>query len=165
MRVVELIFILKDHSIFLVYRPIFKRFSFQAESPSTNQLSALSVYLLTCLFFVGCAILEFAYLLHKRRSDEGRMDNKKMKHFSEKMHILEEVKSKRGQNDNEEVMIVGNISGANMVKKQRFLIESNVIKFNICNLNIDILSQWIFFFSFILFNIGYWIYYLHRMVS
>ena len=79
-----------------------KNFSFQAESPSTNQLSALSVYLLTCLFFVGCAILEFAYLLHRSRSNERRMDYKKMKQFPEKMYIVEEVKSSRDQNVEEE---------------------------------------------------------------
>ena len=165
MRVDELIYILKAYSVFLVYRSFFKKFSFQAESPSTNQLSALSVYLLTCLFFVGCAILEFAYLLHRSRSDERRMDSKKMKQFPEKMYIVEEVKSSRDQNVEEETMNAGNNSGANRGKKELFWIESDVIKFNRCNLNIDVLSQWIFFFAFVLFNIFYWIYYLHRMLS
>ena len=81
------------------------------------------------------------------------------------MPILEEVKSSRDQKDKEEAMNAGNTSGANRVKKELFWIESDVIKFNRCNLNIDVLSQWIFFFAFVLFNIFYWIYYLHRMLS
>ena len=88
-----------------------------------------------------------------------------MKQFPEKMPILEEVKSSRDQNDKEEAMNAGNTSGANRVKKELFWIESDVIKFNRCNLSIDVLSQWIFFFAFVLFNIFYWIYYLHRMLS
>merc|ERR1712038_1162244 len=53
----------------------------QAESPSSNQLSALAIYLLTCLFFVGCAIVEFAYLLQRRRGAEKRFNYQKMKRF------------------------------------------------------------------------------------
>ena len=93
------------------------------------------------------------------------MDYKKMKQFPEKMPILEEVKSSRDQNVEEETMNAGNNSGANRGKKELFWIESDVIKFNRCNLSIDVLSQWIFFFAFVLFNIFYWIYYLHRMLS
>ena len=88
-----------------------------------------------------------------------------MKQFPEKIQTIEEVKTKSDQTDEEDVINDGNNSGAKGIKKQRLWIESNIIKFKRCNLNIDILSQWIFFFAFVLFNIFYWIYYSHRMLS
>ena len=76
---------------------MFKRFTLQAESPSSNQLSALAIYLLTCLFFVGCAIVEFAYLLLRRRSSERRFNYQKMKTIRANGEGLEEVVLKKDE--------------------------------------------------------------------
>merc|ERR1719510_1340151 len=75
----------------------------QADSPSSNELSALSIYLLTCLMFVGCAMLEFAYLLHRRRDAERKNHSKKLKEFrkQESEETLEEMALK-GTTNNED---------------------------------------------------------------
>ena len=46
------------------------------------------------------------------------------------------------------------------IEKQKFWVKSHIIDCKCCRLNVDILSQWIFFVMFMLFNACYWIYYL-----
>ena len=147
-----------------------KLFTFQAESPSSNQLSALAIYLLTCLFFVGCAIVEFAYLLQRRRGAEKQFNIQKMKQTRANQEGLEEIVLKNDERIKEgntrackksgTIPLQINDLGVSMTDKQQFWMKSNVIAFKCCSLNIDILSQWIFLIMFIVFNICYWFYYL-----
>ena len=149
---------------------MFKLFTLQAESPSSNQLSALAIYLLTCLFFVGCAIVEFAYLLQRRRDAERRFNYQKIRQNCANGEPLEEVVLKNDESIKENMTrdckksgIIKpqfNDLGATMTDKQQFWMKSNLIVFKCCTMNIDILSQWIFLIMFILFNICYWLYYL-----
>ena len=149
---------------------MFNLFTLQAESPSSNQLSALAIYLLTCLFFVGCAIVEFAYLLQRRRGAERRFNYQKIKQNRANGEPLEEVVLKNDESIKENMKRDCIKSGiippqftdldATMTDKQQFWMKSNLIVFKCCTLNIDILSQWIFLIMFILFNICYWLYYL-----
>ena len=142
---------------------------FQAESPSSNQLSALSIYLLTCLFFVGCAILEFAYLLQRRRIAERRYDYQKIKQFQTKGKIFEDHELKKDESGKENWdecnvferrrLPSKEWDGRN-VEKQKFWFKSNIIDFKCCTLDIDILSQWTFFLTFVIFNVCYWCLYL-----
>ena len=147
-----------------------KLFTLQAESPSSNQLSALAIYLLTCLFFVGCAIVEFAYLLQRRRGAEKQFNYQRMIRIRANGEGLEEVVlknedsikegPKRDCKNSGTIPHQFNDLSVTSTDKQQFWMKSNLIAFNCCTLNIDILSQWIFLIMFILFNICYWSYYL-----
>ena len=137
---------------------------FQAESPSSNDLSALSIYLLTCLLFVGCAILEFAYLLHRRRCAERRNECKKSKTFPKrsskstcnKHNAIEAKEYNIFESRQHQIMEMN----SKKIEKQHFWNKSHILDLKCCTLNIDIFSQWLFLFMFTLFNIIYWFYYL-----
>ena len=139
----------------------------------------MSIYLLTCLFFVGFAILEFAYLLQRRRSAEQRWDCKKMKQLPIKKETMETVEEELFNNEasnTDEVKMEFNIFerrqlqlnewNGRKIEKQRFCAKSHIIDCKCCTLNVDVFSQWTFFLMFLLFNLCYWCYYLklYRML-
>ena len=133
-------------------------------------MSALSIYLLTCLLFVALAILEFAYLLHRRRSAERKKNIKKSSNVfpKEKMsinnedenHQIETKKEYEPRNIFESRQHQLMEMNCKEIEKQNFWIKSHIIDCKCCLFNIDIVSQWFFLLMFTIFNLIYWMYYL-----
>ena len=130
------------------------------------------------MFFVGCAILEFAYLLQRRRSAEQRSDCRKVKHFPMKKDTFETMEEEilnNEANNQDDVKTQCNIferrqfqlnewNGRKM-EKQKFWVKSHIIDCKCCRLNVDVFSQWTFFLMFFVFNICYWFHYLRLYQS
>ncbi len=115
-------------------------------------------------------MLEFAYLLHRRRNAERRSDCKKSKLLpkEETIETLEEesLRCSRNKEENMECNMfqrrqhqIMEVNSKKM-EKQQFWTKSHIIRFKCCTLNIDLFSQWLFLSMFILFNILYWFHYL-----
>ena len=116
-------------------------------------------------------MLEFAYLLHRRRDAERKNTCKKLKQFKKQEtfeETLEEeaLKSTTRENHQEQRNMferrqqqVIDLNSKKM-EQQQFWTKSHIINFNCCTLNIDVISQWLFLFMFGLFNALYWTHYL-----
>ena len=123
------------------------------------------------MFFVGFAILEFAYLLQRRRGVEQKLDCKEIKQLPIKKGAFETVDEELSNNDAsnaDEVKTEFNIferrqlqlNDGGKIDKQRFWVKSHIIDCKCCTLNVDVFSQWTLFLMFLLFNLCYWCYYL-----
>jgi hypothetical protein len=116
-------------------------------------------------------MLEFAYLLHRRRDAERKNCCKKLKQLR-KEDTLEEtleeeaLKSTTKENNQEQCNMferrqqqVVELNSKKM-EQQKFWTKSHIINFKCCTLNIDVFSQWLFLSMFTLFNLLYWSHYL-----
>ena len=132
------------------------RYHFQAKSPSAGQFTALGIYLLTCLLVVVGAMIEFAVLIHMRRSCEHKVlyENDS----SEKIH--------RTNSKNHSSLRNGNMTADSLlnIEKPVFLLEEAINKerraFIYASHKIDSNALIIFGLLFSVFNCVYWIYYL-----
>ena len=113
------------------------------------------------LLFVGAAILEFAFLLRRRQSVERKYMSKStnLRHRDTAETIENEDMSKE-LNIFEKRQREGMELNSQKMEKQNYWSRCNIIRFKYCTLNIDSVSQFLFLFVFILFNIMYWCYYL-----
>ncbi len=109
-------------------------------------MTALGEYLLSCLFFVFFALVEFAIVLKYKRKADATADDKNevepfLKPSDEDKDKAEDLKKKKGKCD--------------WFKKQceNFKNLSDPLKFSDA---MDEIAQILFILAFILFNIIYW---------
>ena len=128
-------------------------------SPSAGQLTALSIYLSTCLLVVVGAMIEFAILLYIRRKSEHKV----MKEVTESesyFHQLQQF-NRRISNWYETTKIS---EGVLKFDKPEFLLDDTIKRERrkfLCESNkIDFYALILFALMFILFNVCYWIYYI-----
>ena len=131
------------------------KFLFQAASPSAGQFTALGIYLLTCLFFVVGAMIEFAILLHLRRTSDEKV-------FKEYFSSLEKPYKNNGELD-------GNNTSDDLLKHELHVdpkpVVKNPMKWEKRNIvynshKIDYIAIVAFGVLFCAFNVIYWVYYL-----
>ena len=102
----------------------------QSESPSASELNALGLYLLVCLSFVICALVEFAIaiVLHRRKESSAVSDAPTLK-----------TPALTNQEDNRWVAKLGT---------NLFVVPSTNA--------IDFMAIWIYLAMFFMFNCIYW---------
>ena len=131
----------------------------QAASPSAGQFTALGIYLLTCLFVVVVAMIEFAVLLNMRRICEHKV----------LFQIVSSEKDQSHQSNSRKLCNMNN--GANIsenllnLDQPIFPIVDEIIQkqrrdFIHISHKIDYIALLMFSLLFFIFNCVYWVYYL-----
>ena len=145
---------------------IYINFLYQAESPSDSEFNALGEYLLVCLLFVICALVEFAItvLLNHRQDSKGKSDtvtnpskNENDSGYSKVTQImpLTPVVSELRPALPTENPVENSPVAKGLITNLRKCIP-NIPATNI----IDFLAFWIHLVLFIIFNCNYWTTYL-----
>ena len=118
----------------------------------------MGIFLLTCIFFVAGAMMEFAVLLHMKRNVEIQLQNvvslgiKKQSHKNSTRSLTnfkEEANGKRYLLNSAKSN--GLLDSVNIKEQRKFLKWAH---------QIDYSALFIFNILFFLFNCGYWIFYL-----
>ena len=142
----------------------FFSFIFQKTSPSAGNFTALGIYLLTCLFFVTLAIMEFAFLLHLKYSAQNEVETfpTGIKPKRKMLGLLDLTKKKPANFEvnygNRHTFVYQDNNDPIEVEVKT---KSNPRKTFIQKANkIDQIALIVFNCSFLLFNLIYWEYYL-----
>ena len=132
---------------------------FQSESPSESDLNALGHYLLTSLFFVVGAMIEFAIVImvNRIRTIKGSISDSEMeanikKFFGEKPRYQSEGYD--GQTPIENF----NTEACKHIEIEKKSNTNRILSLQSVN-GIDIVAFLMFFSCYLLFNIQYWIQY------
>ena len=109
---------------------------FQSDSPSASGFNQLGIYLLVCLGFVVAAVLEFALIiLIKRRA-------------SLKINLKDkEVRKVKEMRNHKKICPASKNTDQEATKPKFYVPPIHVI---------DVVSFWVHFSSFLIFNIIYW---------
>ena len=135
----------------------------QSESPSASELNALGLYLLVCLSFVICALVEFAIaiVLHRRQESKAVSDvvtksskNEKANSLSFIPQILRESHATTKCFSDAPTL---KTSVAKNQKDNRWVAELGTNLFVVPSTNaIDFMAIWIYLTMFFVFNCIYW---------
>ena len=71
-------------------------YSFQVESPSSREFTALGIYLLTSLFLIVASFIEFSFVLHLHQRNEKHLQ--KQKEFRSWMLCIAKISPKENEN-------------------------------------------------------------------
>ena len=133
-------------------------FSLQGDSPTSRQMTALGVYLLTSLFFVVGGMAEFAILIFMLRRSEKLSCNKCM------LDSGKNNKDQPFQYTEDRRSSKSSFKRSNSQRRQCQMSSpkshSIVGSFKDYSYKIDFTASIVFPITYILFNIFYWLFYL-----
>ncbi|XP_072020364.1 glycine receptor subunit alpha-2-like [Amphiura filiformis] len=127
--------------------------SMQESFPSGTNAKAIDVWLATCLIFVFFALMEYAFanyliVVQERKMKEKAPDSHANLNSERYRESLREEKDNDNKND-KDIPSQPSTSGMPVVNVPKYAAE-----------NIDKAARMIFFLFFLVFNLGYWPYYL-----
>jgi len=142
------------------FLPLIIYFAFQGDSPTSRQITALGVYLLTSLFFVVGGMAEFAILIFMLRRSE-KLSCNKCKLDSGKNNTdppLQYTEDRRSSKSSFKRSTSS--SHRKQCQTQSPKSHSVIGSFKDYSYKIDFTSSIVFPLAYILFNIFYWMFYL-----
>ena len=125
-------------------------FIFQSESPSGSDLNALGVYLLCSLAFLVCALIEFGFVVLLSRAPSTFRKNAMRTTTSTYNPLAKEGLRRRNVTKIDEALT----EPVETREKEKCIFSIPPIHV------VDIISFWVFLFSYLIFNCIYWLHYL-----
>ena len=139
-----------DCYYFCHFHPIIKCYTFQKDSPSAKQMTALGIYILSSLFFVVAGMVEYAVLLYLLRHSGNVYDHRRTQRLHPSVLKSEKysIEFKEDRMDSKTLNIVEHSDCKSM---------SNYMELSD---RIDYTATLMFPLTYILFNTVYWLHYL-----
>ena len=137
-------------------------YHFQSESPSESDLNALGIYLVVCLAFVICALVEFAIaiVLHRRKESKDVSDVEAESSNNEKQNelaLIPQIMKENYLDTKRNSDAVTSTVVARNEMDNRWVTELVTNLYNVpSSNNIDFVAIWIYLVMFLVFNCIYW---------
>ena len=133
---------------------------FQGENPSGSDLNALGLYMMSCLIFVVCALIEFAIVVLVSRSSASLKKKLEKSNAENREHLVvtETLRPRwnNGETINEPTERERTVE--QLPSLARSLMDKVFPHIN----TIDLYAFFVYFCLFLLFNCGYWQKYLAK---